>query len=169
MLKLPGAARPIQTAAVTDEDPTAALARLEAQIATLSEAKAKLVRMVELEAELRRLKAETAGALGAPGDLPRLTIARQRRSIVRSKVEANVSSQSRYVRQAAARTRSESEAKRLLLEAGWTDSRVAKLLKVGRSTVNAYYSGRRSIPDEHAEKLSGPPWNVPRSAWPRIA
>lgn len=60
MLKLPRAARLIQTAAVTDEDPIAALARLEAQIAALTEARAKLQRAAGLEAEARRLRAEVA-------------------------------------------------------------------------------------------------------------
>lgn len=96
-----------------------------------------------------------------------LTIDRQD-SIVHGAVQADVAMRDRFVRQAASRSRTDSKVKKRLLEAGYTDSRIAKILKVGRSTVNAWYSGRNAIPDRHVTTLSKPPYNVPRSDWPRI-
>lgn len=119
-----------------------------------------------VEAEGARLTAYGAALRELARNAP-LTIARDR-SIVSSKVEANVATKSRYVRQAASRTRRTSEAKRLLLEAGMTDQLIADALHVGRSTVNAWFGGKRSIPRSLAaklEKLHG----VPVSAWPNVA
>lgn len=97
-----------------------------------------------------------------------LTIAGNR-SMVNSKMEGlDLTGKPEHVRTAGARTRRTSEAKRLLLLAGFADSDVAKALKVGRSTVNAWFS-RLAIPRRHAVTLSKPPYGVPLDAWPRIA
>jgi hypothetical protein len=119
----------------------------------------------QLERQALALR-EQARLLDETADKAPLTIGRER-SIVGSKVEANVSGRDRYVRQAASRTRRTSEAKKLLLEAGMTDSKVADLLGVGRSTVNAWFGGKRPIPAAHAAKLEKL-HAVPLSAWPRI-
>lgn len=127
----------------------------------------------DLLAEARRVRLEAAKLEVYAAELERLaesaplTIA-GKRSIVSSKVEANVATKSRFVRQAASRTRRDSEAKKLLLEAGMTDQLVADLLRVGRSTVNAWFGGKRSIPRAYAEKLQKL-HAVPVSAWPNVA
>ena len=45
---------------------------------------------------------------------------------------------------------------------------VAKALKVGRSTVQAWLDGTRGISETHVE-AAFERWDIPRSAWPRIA
>ncbi len=128
----------------------------------------------QLLAEVARVRLEAAALLAYADDLERLArnaplTTGAKRSIVGSKVEANVTGKSRFVRQAASRTRRDSEAKRTLLEAGYTDQDVADALKVGRSTVNAWFSGARSIPAVHVKTLAAAPFKVPASAWPRVA
>lgn len=140
--------------------PSLTRAQLLAAAATEDEAASRL----ELEALARRTYADELRAIAEKA--PLTTMPRER-SIVRSKVEANVQGRDRYVRQAAARTRRTSEAKKLLLEAGMTDSKVADLLEVGRSTVNAWFGGKRPIPKKLAERLQKA-HGVPLSAWPRI-
>lgn len=137
--------------------------RTPAQLAADADAFDDEAAKLELQAIALR---EQARLLREAASKAPLTIAKQR-SIVRSKVEANVTGKDRYVRQAASRTRRTSEAKKMLLEAGQTDSKVATLLSVGRSTVNAYFSGRVAIPRAHAKTLLRL-FSVPLALWPRI-
>jgi hypothetical protein len=97
---------------------------------------------------------------------------RPKRSRLGSTMQA-ATDQPRNVRIAAghaarAKRAAPSEARRLLLAAGQTPSMVAKALKVGRSTVQAWLDGTRGISEPHVEAASKR-WGIPRSAWPRIA
>lgn len=120
---------------------------------------------LELEALALREQARLldAAAVKAP-----LTIA-GKRSMVGSNMEGlDLAGKAENVRTAANRTRRASEAKRLLLKADRPDGVLAKELRVGRSTVNAWFGGRRPIPRHIAAKLLQL-YSVPLSAWPRIA
>lgn len=128
---------------------------------------------IERHAKARALVLRAQAKLWRESANQGLTMNRQD-SIVQGKVVANVAMQGRYVRQAASRTRSDSKAKKHLLEHGFTDSMIATALskpkaKVGRSTVNAWMNGRNAIPDHHATTLQGPPYLCPRSYWSRIS
>jgi hypothetical protein len=90
----------------------------------------------------------------------------------RSKVDSNmqgldVADKPENVRTAASRTRLDSEAKRALLLKVGSDADVAKLLGIGRSTVQAYHADRLQIPERHVKTLEKK--GVPRTVWKRIS
>lgn len=125
-----------------------------------------LAEAARVDAEAEKLR-QYAGELRRLAESAPLTI-----GLKRSKVDSNMqgvdlTGQPENVRTAGNRTRRASEAKAALLKAGQTDGSVAALLKVGRSTVNAWF-GRLAIPKRHAETLQKK-FGVPLSAWPRIS
>jgi hypothetical protein len=126
----------------------------------------------QLLAEVQRLRLEAAGLNAYADDLERLA-AKAPLTIGpnRSKVDSNmqgldVADKPENVRTAASRTRLDSEAKRALLEHVGSDGDVAKLLKIGRSTVQAYHSDRLPIPERHVAALAKK--GVLRSVWKRV-
>lgn len=98
----------------------------------------------------------------------RLTNTQQDRSMSGSKMELrNVETKSTRVRIAAAMTEQETPARKAILDANVTPQEIADELKVGRSTVQAWIDGTRSIPDGHVEALSKP-HGTRRAIRPRV-
>lgn len=75
---------------------------------------------------------------------------------------------------AAANTRNEGNARAILLAADRSDQDIADELhkrfkvQVGRSTVNAWHTGRRPIPREYRDYLEDK-YPGTGAAWPRVA
>jgi hypothetical protein len=105
----------------------------------------------------------------AMGTAPKgLTIGRNR-SMVDSNMEASdLAGQPENVRTSANRARRSPELRKLLAQAGLTDSGVAQLIGVKRPTANAYVTGRLSIPRRLAEKIALKHPTVTVESWPKL-
>lgn len=88
----------------------------------------------------------------------------EKRSMLGSKMELQNERVNKRVKIAATMTEDATKAKRALLEAGVTPQDVADSLGVGRSTVNAWCNGTRSIPKRYASKLLKQ-HRIPLDAW----
>lgn len=160
---------------MTDEDPTIALARLEAQIATLTEARAKLQRAAGLEAEARpkneearRLRAEAAAVLGANSEEPLSSVN------IPSRVNTNMVSVHRVAISKGRSRRNDA----FIAHIGnhkpkaYTLRSLAEALNISSSTLHAHRKPKgepnsRPCPVERAEtvkRLTG--WPADAAHWP---
>jgi hypothetical protein len=138
-----------------------ALAEADAEVAKIREALAEAEKMrAFIASRLERARAREAES--------RLTNMLPKRSMLSSKMELQKPPTSTRVKIAATKTERASDAKRALLEAGLTDGDVAKLLKVGRSTVNAWCGGTRPIPQRYAEALKTK-HKISLNVWPKTS
>lgn len=126
-----------------------------------------------MRAEARRLRDEAAVsalALEKQAELLEqaagLTIGKQR-STVDSNMDVDLTGRPENVRTAANRARHKNEARQALTRANKTDADVAAELKIGRSTANAYVTGRLPIPRHHATHLERE-WRIPPSVWLKV-
>lgn len=135
--------------------PTRAQLEKLADEAAASAAEHGRLRAVMLEQE-RQLRAMAAQALPSTS---------AERSMLGSKMELqNAGAKSTRVKISAARTEQDTDAKKALLDANLTPQDVADTLKVGRSTVNAWCNGTRSIPRRYRDKLADK-HGIPASVW----
>jgi len=132
------------------------LLRLAAQAAEQAETHEKLA--AQLRRQEARFREMAEEALSIRGN----------RSIIGSNMELATPGATKKVRIAAGRTKRNHQAKRAFLEHGKTDEDISKEVGVGRSTVNAWYAGSRSIPGKHAKHFEKK-YGVPRSAWAKVA
>lgn len=106
-----------------------------------------------------------------PPKLP-LSNMQQDRSMLGSKMELrNADAKSTRVKIAAGMTDNETPARKAILDANVTPQDIAKELGVGRSTVNAWCNGTRSIPTKYREALArghGPRKPIRPSVWSKI-
>jgi hypothetical protein len=94
--------------------------------------------------------------------LPRM---QQERSMLSSKMELqNAGAKSKRVKIAASMTEQDTPAKKALFAANLTPQEVATALGVGRSTVNAWCNGTRSIPRRYRELLASK-HRIPAKVW----
>jgi DNA-binding transcriptional regulator YiaG len=90
-------------------------------------------------------------------------------SMLGSKMELqNAGAKSKRVKIAASMTEQETDAKRALLAANLTPQDVADALGVGRSTVNAWCNGTRSIPRRYRDRLKKD-HRIPPGVWKKTA
>jgi DNA-binding transcriptional regulator YiaG len=89
-------------------------------------------------------------------------------SMLRSKMELQNERVNKRVKIAATMTTGATEAKRALLEAGLTPQDVATARKVGRSTVDAWCRGTRSIPRADRDWLKSR-YGIPLRVWKKQA
>jgi hypothetical protein len=126
----------------------------------------------QLLAEVARLRLEAAALnvyaddLEAAAEKAPLTIG-SNRATIRSNVQLDLSGKSARVKNAGSRTRKGSAAKQAMLLANKTDADAAEACKVGRSTVNAWVNGTRSIPPQHEKTLAKAPFFIPPGSWPK--
>lgn len=98
----------------------------------------------------------------------RLSLTEPSSSMFGSKMELqNAGAKDRHVKTAATMTKRETRARKALLNANLTPQDVASELKVGRSTVNAWLTGTRSIPKHHARTLKEKR-RIPLDAWEKL-
>lgn len=76
-------------------------------------------------------------------------------------------------RKAAGRATRNSEAQRMIYEAGYNLQSLADMLGEGRPRVSSWFyppgnKALRPIPRRYVERLKKPPFNIPESAWHRI-
>ena len=62
----------------------------------------------------------------------------------------------------------QTESRWAAIAAGLTDPIIANLLKVGRSTVNAWHLGKKGIPRRHANALAVRERPIPLDSWARV-
>ena len=90
-------------------------------------------------------------------------------SMLGSKMELqNAGAKSKRVKIAASMTEQETPAKKALLAANLTPQDVADALKVGRSTVNAWCNGTRSIPKRYRDQLKKD-HRIPPGVWKKTS
>ncbi len=98
-----------------------------------------------------------------------LPMVASQRSMLGSKMELqNAGAKSKRVKIAAKMTEHETPAKKALFAANVTPQEIADELGVGRSTVNAWCNGTRSIPRRYRERLLKKR-NIPVGVWPNQA
>ncbi len=104
----------------------------------------------------------------AAGNAP-LTM-RRNRSMVGSNMEASdLAGKPENVRTSANRARRQSAARDAMIASNHVAADLAKVCKVGRSTMNAYLNGTRPVPPEVKAKLAPAPYLIPPSSWPKSA
>jgi hypothetical protein len=121
------------------------------------------------EARAQRLRDE-AGLAEREAELMRQLLALHdgpNRSNIGSNMQADaLAGKSREVKISANRTRKESPSRAAAVAANLPDGAIAKLLKVGRSSVNAWHRGTRAIPAACAAALEKR--GIDRSVWPKV-
>jgi hypothetical protein len=88
------------------------------------------------------------------------------RSNISSNMQAETEGKSRRTKISAGRAQKETPSRLASVAADLTDLMIADITGAGRSTVQAWHSGARSIPRAHAEKLAKR--GIPVSSWPKI-
>lgn len=134
---------------------------LEAAAVMRSEAERLRVHAASLDAQ--------AAMLDAAAKTGPLTIG-AKRSMVGSNMEASsLAGKPENVRTSANRARRSSPARDAMIASNHVAGDLAKVCKVGRSTMNAYLNGTRAAPPEVRAKLAVAPWNIPPLSWPKFA
>ena len=86
------------------------------------------------------------------------------RSMLSSKMEELSAATKKRVNISRSMTDNPTKARKAILDAGLTPQDIADTLGVGRSTVNAWCNGTRSIPQRYAERLLKR-HHIPLDAW----
>lgn len=143
----------------------------------LRQAEANVAEYEELLKQARAHVTELEDALAAQQSVARMlrelvetgfTSIKRERSMLSSKMELENARVNKRVKIAATMTGNATKAKRALLEVGLTPQDVADKRKVGRSTVDAWCRGTRSIPRADREWLKAE-YGIPFHVWKKQA
>jgi hypothetical protein len=128
---------------------------------------AKNAREIEqAEEELAWLKAQGIQLAAMRGEAERRLHSKRGRSNIGSNMQANTSGKSRITRIAAGRATEATAARKAAIEADLTAGKIATICGVGRSTANAWLTGRLAIPSGYADTLAAK--GIPRASWKKI-